>query len=305
MSVIFQLEDTLNQPWIVSAIALSSLLLCNCVSKTDYQKKVNETEHLQAIATSLENDYERLSDEKRQLIMRNDELNQSLLDSRERNALLQQDLMRSRSDLERVENVLADRSAETGRAISEMRSTIDQLSAKNKALEQQLEVELRAREARLAEIQGTYNELVGKLEEEIQRGEVQISELKGKLTVNVVDQILFDSGQAELKPEGISVLQRIGDILKTAVDKEVQVEGHTDNIPIKGSLAETFPSNWELSTTRATNVLHFLQEQVGISGERLSAVGYGEYRPVASNRTVEGRALNRRIQIVLLPLHQD
>ncbi|MBW2451444.1 MAG: OmpA family protein [Deltaproteobacteria bacterium] len=260
---------------------------------------------MQAIVTSLENDYERLSDEKRQLITRNDELNERLLDARERSSLLQQDLMRSRADLERVENVLADRNAETGRAISEMRGTIDQLIAKNQALEQQLELELRAREARLVEIQGTYNELVGKLEEEIQRGEVQISELKGKLTVNVVDQILFDSGQADLKPEGVNVLQRIGDILKTAVDKEVQVEGHTDNIPIKGSLAETFPSNWELSTARATNVLHFLQEQVGISGERLSAVGYGEYRPVASNRTIEGRALNRRIQIVLLPLQQE
>ncbi|MBW2518875.1 MAG: OmpA family protein [Deltaproteobacteria bacterium] len=295
----------MNQLWIILAVAFSSLLLCSCVSKSDYQKKINETEHLQAIVTSLENDYERLSDEKRQLITRNDELNERLLDARERSSLLQQDLMRSRADLERVENVLADRNAETGRAISEMRGTIDQLIAKNQALEQQLELELRAREARLVEIQGTYNELVGKLEEEIQRGEVQISELKGKLTVNVVDQILFDSGQADLKPEGVNVLQRIGDILKTAVDKEVQVEGHTDNIPIKGSLAETFPSNWELSTARATNVLHFLQEQVGISGERLSAVGYGEYRPVASNRTIEGRALNRRIQIVLLPLQQE
>ena len=128
---------------------------------------------------------------------------------------------------------------------------------------------------------------------------MRISELRGKLTVNVVDKILFDSGKAELKPAGVKVLQQIGDILKTAVDKNIQVEGHTDNVPISGSLTTKYPSNWELSTARATTVLHFLQDKVGVSGERLSAVGYGEYQPIASNATAEGRAENRRIQIVL------
>ncbi len=141
--------------------------------------------------------------------------------------------------------------------------------------------------------------MVGKLEEEIERGEVKISELKGKLTVNVVDRILFDSGKADLKQDGLKVLQRIGDILKTAADKNIQVEGHTDNVPISGSLTQKYPSNWELSMARAATVLHFLQDKANISGERLSAVGYGEYQPIATNSTAEGRALNRRIQIVL------
>jgi len=207
--------------------------------------------------------------------------------------------MRARSDLDRVEKVLASRSAEAGAAMAEMRQEIDRLTEGSSELQQQLEVERLEREARLAEVQVTYDELVGKLEEEIQRGEVKISELKGKLTVNVVDKILFDSGKAVLKPAGINVLQQIGDILKVAADKDIQVEGHTDNVPISGTLAQKFPSNWELSTARATTVLHFLQVKAAISGERLSAVGYGEYRPVASNGTAQGRALNRRIQIVL------
>jgi chemotaxis protein MotB len=117
--------------------------------------------------------------------------------------------------------------------------------------------------------------------------------------VNVVDKILFDSGKAALKPAGIKVLQQIGDILNSAVDKNIQVEGHTDNVPISGGLAARYPSNWELSTARATTVLHFLQDKVGVSGERLSAVGYGEYQPISSNATAKGRAENRRIQIVL------
>jgi chemotaxis protein MotB len=289
----------------LSLACIISLSLTACVSTTVHQQKVDENLHLQSVARDLEADYERLKDDKSLLAERNDSLNQRLLESIERNKLLQEDLMRSRSDLERVEKVLADRSAEAGAAMTEMRQEIDRLTDNSNELNQQLEAERQEREARLAEVQGTYNELVGKLEEEIQRGEVQISELKGKLTVNVVDKILFDSGKADLKSEGLKVLQQIGDILKTAVDKNIQVEGHTDNVPIRGVLTETYPSNWELSTARATTVLHFLQGKVGIPGERLAAVGYGEYQPLASNSTKEGRAQNRRIQIVLTPAKEQ
>lgn len=280
-------------------VLVSATLLAACVSKATHQQKVDENAHLRSVIKSLEADYERLKGDKTQLAALNDNLNQRILDAIERNKLLQEDLIRARADLERVEKVLADRSAEAGKALAEMRQEIDRLTENNNNLQQQLEVERAAREDRLAEIQSTYDELVGKLEQEIERGEVTISELKGKLTVNVVDKILFDSGKADLKQQGLNVLKQIGDILDAAVDKNIQIEGHTDNVPITGSLQEKYPSNWELSTARATTVLHFLQDSVGISGERLSAVGYGEYQPVATNSTAEGRALNRRIQIVL------
>ena len=283
----------------ISLLICVSAVLSACVSETVHQQKLDENAYLQSVIKSLEADYERLKSDKIQLAERNDNLNQHVLEAIERNKLLQEDLMRARADLQRVEKVLADRSAEAGTAMAEMRQEIDRLIEDNNQLRQQLEAELRAREARLAEVQSTYDELVGKLEQEIERGEVKISELKGKLTVNVVDKILFDSGRADLKPAGVKVLQHIGDILNSAVDKNIQVEGHTDNVPISGALATKYPSNWELSTARATTVLHFLQERVGVSGERLSAVGYGEYQPIASNSTAEGRAQNRRIQIVL------
>jgi len=283
----------------ISTLIFVSAILSACVSETVHQQKLDENAYLQSVIKSLEADYERLKADKVQLADRNDNLNQRVLEAIERNKLLQEDLMRARADLERVEKVLADRSAEAGTAMTEMRQEIDRLVEGNNLLQQQLEVELQAREARLAEVQSTYDELVGKLEQEIERGEVRISELKGKLTVNVVDKILFDSGKAALKPAGIKVLQQIGDILNSAVDKNIQVEGHTDNVPISGGLAARYPSNWELSTARATTVLHFLQDKVGVSGERLSAVGYGEYQPISSNATAEGRAENRRIQIVL------
>ncbi len=283
----------------ISMLIFVAAVLSACVSQTVHQQKLDENAYLQSVIKSLEGDYERLKADKAQLADRNDSLNQRVLEAIERNKLLQEDLMRARADLERVEKVLADRSAEAGTAMAEMRQEIDRLIEGNNLLRQQLEVELQAREARLAEVQSTYDELVGKLEQEIERGEVRISELKGKLTVNVVDKILFDSGKADLKPAGVKVLQQIGDILNSAVDKNIQVEGHTDNVPISGGLAAKYPSNWELSTARATTVLHFLQDSAGVSGERLSAVGYGEYQPIASNATAEGRAENRRIQIVL------
>lgn len=280
-------------------ILMVAAALSACVSQSAHQLKLDENQHLQSVIGGLKNDYERLKADKNQLAERNDSLNQRLLEAIDRNKQLQEDLMRARADLDRVEKVLADRSAETGAAMTEMRQEIDRLTSESNLLEQQLEVERQAREARLAEVQGTYDELVGKLEEEIKRGEIKISDLKGKLTVNVVDKILFDSGKAVLKPAGIRVLQQIGDILKSTADKDIQVEGHTDNVPIRGALTEKYPTNWELSTARATTVLHFLQGEVGIPGERLSAVGYGEYRPIATNSTPEGRAQNRRIQIVL------
>jgi len=283
----------------VSALIFVAAILSACVSQAVHQQKLDENAYLQSVIKSLEADYERLKADKIQLADRNDSLNQRVLEAIERNKILQEDLMRARADLERVEKVLADRSAEAGTAMAEMRQEIDRLVEGNNLLQQQLEVELQAREARLAEVQSTYDELVGKLEQEIERGEVRISELKGKLTVNVVDKILFDSGKADLKPAGIRVLQQIGDILNSAIDKNIQVEGHTDNVPISGVLAAKYPSNWELSTARATTVLHFLQDKVGVSGERLSAVGYGEYQPISSNATADGRAENRRIQIVL------
>jgi chemotaxis protein MotB len=94
----------------------------------------------------------------------------------------------------------------------------------------------------------------------------------------------------------------VGGVLKTVTDKQIRIEGYTDSVPISGALQSKFPSNWELSTRRATTVLRYLQDSAGIDGKYLSAVGYGPHRPVAANDTEQGRSENRRIEIVLTPL---
>ena len=130
--------------------------------------------------------------------------------------------------------------------------------------------------------------------------DVTISELKGQLTVNILDQVLFDSGEADVKPEGQQVLRKIAAVLQQAPGRQIHVVGHTDNVPIRGARGR-FASNWELSSGRALAAVQFLQEQCGVDPRRLGALGHGEFRPIAGNDTVEGRARNRRIEVVVLP----
>lgn len=161
------------------------------------------------------------------------------------------------------------------------------------------------KERELLKVKSTYEDLVHELKGEIEKGEIRITQAVDRLSVNMVEKILFDSGKAEIKPQGLKVLKRVGDILKGIPDKQIRVEGHTDNVRIGAKIREKYPTNWELSTARATNVVRYLQDKVGVDKKVLSAAGFSDSRPVAANETEEGKAQNRRIEIVLLPLDVD
>lgn len=193
---------------------------------------------------------------------------------------------------------------------------VQHLTQENQALEEQvkaLQEELtqkvmalskveEEKKAEIARIQSAKDSLIAEMQEEIEKNQIQITQLADKLNVRIVDRILFPSGEATISEDGMRILERVGNILKNVQDKSVRVEGHTDNVPIGDRLKSKFPSNWELSTARATNVVRFLYEKIGMDPARLEAVGLGEYRPVASNATSSGRAQNRRIEIILLPM---
>lgn len=182
---------------------------------------------------------------------------------------------------------------------------IEMLEQKNRELAGQLDQKVqqvsREKEQEIERLKSTYEELLEGMKEQIEKGEVTITRLADQLSVKIVDRIIFPSGSAEITPDGIKVLHRVGKILKEAENKKIRVEGHTDNVPIHPNLQDRFPTNWELSVSRATHVVRLLQEEVGIAGSRLEVAGYGEHRPVANNRTKQGRAQNRRIEIMLLP----
>ncbi len=147
--------------------------------------------------------------------------------------------------------------------------------------------------------QKQYNELVQGLSKEVEKGQLQVKQYKNMLSVDLAEKIFFDSGRATLKKEGKEVLKKVADALKGYENKIIRVVGHTDNVPVAKSLQATFPSNWELSVARATNVVRYLQES-GIPPERMVTSGRAEYDPVAPNDTPEGRQKNRRIEIMLI-----
>jgi chemotaxis protein MotB len=195
---------------------------------------------------------------------------------------------------------LAVSEAELKRSRSDLAATQKErnsLRARSEELERQKEEELQ-------KLKSTYDELVESLKGEIEAGEIQIRRMKDRLSVNLESKVLFDSGKADLKATGIEVLRKVGTQLVKIDDKRIQIEGHTDDDPIGGSLKNVYPTNWELSASRALAVVHFLQDEVGLTGDRLSGAGYGEYQPAASNATSEGKAINRRIEIVLLPPYE-
>ena len=170
-------------------------------------------------------------------------------------------------------------------------------------LKDQLAAEKTLREEEISRVSQTYKGLMDDLQKEVTDGQIEIENIKGVLTLNIAETLFFDSGKAELKPEGEELLKRIGEILNKIPEKLVKVEGHTDNVPIGGKLKEKYHTNWELAAIRAVNVTRYLQDSAGVDPSRLSAVSYSEFQPVRKNTTVANRAKNRRIEIVLLDRH--
>ena len=196
---------------------------------------------------------------------------------------------------------------------SEQKALIDRLHEDNQACTDSLEatreqlrqagLELQAKEEKVKEQSEAFTRMQQAMKAELESKQVALKELEGKLTLTMVEAILFDSGKAEVKQEGRDALQKVADVLKTVEGQEIVVAGYTDNVQIGERLAKIYPSNWELSAARAISVVKILVSD-GVSPENISAAGYGEYRPVADNDTPEGRAQNRRMEIILMPVRK-
>jgi len=192
--------------------------------------------------------------------------------------------------------------AEAGK--KDLAAKIEKLETEKTELEagkEELAKEVAAKSGEIAELKGTYDKLEEKMKDEIAHGDIRLSQSGGRLRVDLVDKILFDSGEAVISKRGEGVLSRVGAVLAAMDDKQIQVSGHTDSNPISEKLATQFPTNWELSVTRAVNVVRFLEEKASVPAKNLIATGYGQYHPIASNKSAAGRARNRRIEILLTP----
>jgi chemotaxis protein MotB len=245
-------------------ISLSLVLLSACVSSGKYEEAVAETDKMR---NSLEVTQEELSASEAEI----DKMRNSLGSAEE-------ELSVSKAELDRLRKSLGITQDELSASKAEI-ATLSQIEAETK---------------RRNEI---YAQFVNRLQSMIDGGQLTVSIDAGRIVINLPNNVLFNSGSASLNSEGQEALAQIGGVLKNFSDRRFQVEGHTDNVPIKSA---RFPSNWELSTTRALAVVHLLTD-MGVTPDNLSAAGFGEFRPRADNDTDEGRKLNRRIEIVMLP----
>jgi chemotaxis protein MotB len=266
--------------------------------KSDLEKRRAQ---LQLKILSLEKENTRIKEDNREL----EEILKAKSDTLSKNIV---DLRDQIADLEKKNSLLKAENNDLGQSVEALQKDVNGFQRHNVALQKEIEIlqskakDLeRQKEEEVLAMKGTYENLLENMKSEIEKGKITITQLRGRLKVNMLDEILFDSGETTINPQGIEVLKRVGKILLKVKDKIINIEGHTDNVPIGAELSKKYPTNWELSVARATNVARYLQEKSGINPTLLSVTGYGEYNPVATNETEEGRAKNRRIEIVLIP----
>jgi len=189
-----------------------------------------------------------------------------------------------------------------GESLRKELSSMDEMVS---GLEEKLQMEKSMAKARIEELKSTYDSLASELKRQLKSKEMSIKGFEEKLSITFVDTVLFDSGQATITPEGRSILTRVGEILKNVHGMQIRVVGHTDNRPIRKEYLHKFPSNWELSSARAAAVVRYFQRESGLDPKSLEIAGRSFYRPAASNETEEGRAQNRRVEVIIAPDLQE
>lgn len=301
---------------------LCAMAVGGCVSTGTHTKTLTELEaakktsaQLQQQLTGLQQNLDKEASQRQAAEQQATEL-QSRLDGLEKeNGKLNSELGNVRGQITDLEQKLSSGSASAREEITKLQKQASELEAnavriakEREQLRQEqsqlaatLEQERLAKEEEIKRLTRTQEELSKSLQDEISKGNITIQQVRDRLTINMVDRVLFDSGKAQVKPAGVKVLKQVSDVINKISDKQIRIEGHTDNVPISSKLQDRFKTNWELSTARATTVVRYLIDQGGVDRQYLSAVGYADTHPLASNDSEEGRSSNRRIEIVLYP----
>ena len=180
--------------------------------------------------------------------------------------------------------------------LEKLGQNVDKLTSEKGELARSLE-ELRKQKAIAEARAATFRNLMEKLRSMIDTGQLKVIIRDGRMLIALESDVLFDSGKTSLKPAGQTALAKVAQVLAGIADRKYQVAGHTDNVPIRTA---KFPSNWDLSTARAVEVVNFLIAN-GLKPQQVSAAGFGEFDPVVANDTPDHQAQNRRIEIVLQP----
>lgn len=257
-----------------------ALVVCGLVAGCGVPKKDHE-----AVLKQLEDTKMELADTQKAKADSEEQLNGEISKLNNEIAALTEQRDSLLAQLDEANAQLSIYQSETGdlqKALKATKADLDELIKQRAAAEKRLR---------------KYRELASRLASMVESGKLKVKVRNGKMVIELANNILFESGKTEIKDDGQAALTELAAVLKTIKDRSFLVTGHTDNVPTKAS---GFKSNWELSTARAVNVVQYLQDG-GVSPDKLAAAGYGEHDPVASNDTDDGKALNRRIEIVLMP----
>jgi chemotaxis protein MotB len=276
---------------------LCMMSVVGCVSKGTYTQTLTELEAAKKASAQLQQQLNQEAAQRKAAERQAAELTRERESLATRSSEWQARLESLEKEKGQLNNELSDMQSNAARLANER----EQLRQEQARLAATLDQERIAKEEEIARLTRTQEELSKSLQDEIAKGNITIQQVRDRLTINMVDRVLFDSGQAQVKPAGLNVLKQVSDILKTVTDKQIRIEGHTDNVAISSKLQDRFKTNWELSTARATTVVRYLIDQGSVDRRHLSAVGYADTQPLASNDTEEGRSSNRRIEIVLYP----
>lgn len=222
--------------------------------------------------------------------------------SREKNERLDEMARNSESLIEGLKKDCDEKIETTSRtyedllkiAETECQGRVDELTKTYEALVDSLK---KPEKERLARIGAAFEKLSGELKTPIQKGTISLADAKDHLTIEIQNEDLFVPGKTDLVGAGKDLLMKLGKVVNTLDGAQVIVEAHTDNVPIGGTMAEKYPTNWELSVARAVSVVRFLDEKATLASSRLAAQGRGDTMPVSDNGTREGRAKNRRVEI--------
>ena len=298
--------------------SLTLLVFTGCVSMGKYRSKEDEARRYQdevaelarqhqatlAGLDSTEAERARHLDARRGLERDTTQLHATIASLEETNANLSGVLRASNTEKDLLIAAMNQAREQQDSTIADLQRQLADAADERSNLMDELERLGKDSEATLAEVEANYQDLVSGLQSEIDEGAIVITSLQDKLTVTMVDQVLFQSGHADVKSNGRKVLANLADVLRKISAKQIQIEGHTDNVPIGKRLRAIYPSNWELSTARATHVARYLIEDLDLDPKYVSVAGFGEFKPVATNTSDEGRHKNRRIEIVLLPYEE-
>jgi chemotaxis protein MotB len=280
-------------------VAVASGPLSGCVAQDRYDAAVKDGQQVRGILAQCAADIEKTRAEVARL-------NAALLDAQAALDRQKKELdagTASRGDLQaKLDNAIAT-GAQLKKELERLGKNADALLAEKGGLASALTdakarlEELRKAQAAAAARAQLYKDVLAKFQKMIDAGELRIALRNGRMVIQLSNDVLFDSGHTQIKPAGQQALTQVAGVFRTIGDRKFQVAGDTDNVPIHN---ERFPSNWELSTERAVEVVRFLVAQ-GVRPELLSAAGYGEFDPVAPNDDPAGRTRNRRIEITLQP----